>query len=187
MLKLKVVSFILICIIFVSCDSKTPQSEDLVKPDINLTTDQSLDSAQRIGWKKFYVRQYEKDGERYTGKQTYYYEGNNGNKVPYLIRSFENGLLQKEVAFRKNGKEIGRTEYEYSGTEVVKVTSFFANGSKKSETLRPSFAGDSLGMIKEWHENGQLKFLVKVDKNNNYSDQITLRDEEGNIVKQSEY
>jgi len=42
-------------------------------------------------------------------------------------------------------------------------------------------------MIKEWHENGQLKFLVKVDKNNNYSDQITLRDEEGNIVKQSEY
>jgi len=104
MLKLKVVSFILICIIFVSCDSKTPQSEDLVKPDINLTTDQSLDSAQRIGWKKFYVRQYEKDGERYTGKQTYYYEGNNGNKVPYLIRSFENGLLQKEVAFRKKRK-----------------------------------------------------------------------------------
>lgn len=180
-------AFIVFCLFLISCDSKTPKSEDLVKPDIKLTTNRSLNSVQIIGWKKFHVQQYEKNGERYTGKQTYYYEGNNEYKIPYLIRNFENGILQKEVAFRKDGKEIGRTEYEYSGKKIVKVTSFFANGRKKSEAIRPSLAEDRLGMIKEWHANGQLKFQVKIDKNNKYKGQLTLRNEEGNILKQVEY
>ena len=187
MAKLRDLVFILFCLLFISCDSKTPHSEGLVKPDIKLTTDRSPDSAQRIGWKNFYIGQYEKNGEKYTGKQTYYYQRNNDNKTPYLIRSFENGFLQKEIAFRKDGKEIGHTEYEYSGKKVVRVTSFFANGRKKSEALRPLFAEDSLGTIKEWHENGQLKFQVKIDKNNEYTGQMKFINEEGNIVKKSEY
>lgn len=180
-------AFILSCLIIMSCDMNTSQSEDIIKPDINLTTDRYTDSVQRIGWKTFEVRQYEKNGESYTGKQTYYYQGNNDNNIPYWIRSFKNGLIQEEVTFRKDGKEIGRTEYEYSGKKVAKVTSFFAKGHKKSEVLHHSITEDSLSMIKEWHENGQLKFQVKFDKNNNYTGQITHRDEEGKIVEQTEY
>ena len=187
MVKIIGLPLILFCLIFVSCDSKPSQSGDMVKPDIKLTTDLSLDSAQKIGWKKFYFRQYEKNGKNYTGKQTYYYQENDENKTPYLIRSFKNGLLQKEVAFREDGKQIGHTEYEHVGKKVVRVTSFFTNGRKKSEAIHHSITEDSLGIIHEWHENGKLKFQVKIDKNNNYTGRMTLRNEEGNIVNQEEY
>ncbi len=189
MAKLRGFLFILsFFLLFLGCDSKSSQSrEDVVKADIKLTTDRTLGSAQKIGWKSFYVQQYKRNGENYTGEQIFHYQDDSGLKAPYLIRTFENGLLIKEAAFRKNGKEIGPTEYEYRDAKVVKVTSYFANGHKESEVIHPSLANDNLGIIKEWHENGQLKFQVRIDDNNEYSGQMTLKDEEGNIVKQAGY
>jgi antitoxin component YwqK of YwqJK toxin-antitoxin module len=189
MAKLKHLLFVFFSLLLIySCDSKESQpATDTVKPDIELTSDRALDSAQKIAWNTFYVQQYEKNGEPYTGTQTYYYEDEDAQGKPFLIRTFDNGLLQHEEAFHKNGEKVGQTEYEYQDAQIVKVTSYFPDGNKRSETIRPSSANNSLGMVKEWFENGQLKFEVNIDQDNKYAGRMTLYDEEGNIVKQQEY
>ena len=160
---------------------------DRVEPDIRLEFDISANNSQKLGWRTYNADLYTHRGEPYTGKQTFYYQRNGVNYRPFLTRTFVDGMTTKWVMYDDDGNPSYVTKYDVRDGQVVKIVEYNPDGQKRYEAVHPSVTDDGIGYAKEWHENGELKATARIDADNNYVGLMTLRDKQGEILKQKKF
>lgn len=124
------------------------------------------------------------DGEPFTGEQIFRYVKNDSL---FVVNKFNEGLRQQTIAYNEDGSIKGTYKYKYKNGHFVGGTEYYSDGSKKLDWLQGGASEDGLGFTKEWHPNGQLKFEMQWDENNQYHGLMTKWDEQGNIIAQEKY
>ena len=133
------------------------------------------------------AKAYTKDQELFTGEQKLYRQNEGEKGALRNVRTYEKGLLLHAESYNEEGNISERIENEYENGELAVTTYFYPNGGKKSELVYASSNGERTGSVKEWHDNGQLKFKMSLDSLNRYHGEMVLYDRDGNIVKQEQY
>ena len=163
------------CVVFVTVPGCTSEEE----PTGFLYSNVELEMAPESGALVRYL-----EGEPFTGEQIYRFSKNDSI---YIINSFQDGFLTGSVAFKKDGSVRAKYEYKFNNGNHVGLTEYYSDGSKKSDWLQGGASEDGLGFTKEWHPNGQLKFEMQWDENNQYHGLMTKWDDKGNIIAREKY
>lgn len=133
------------------------------------------------------AKAYTPDQELFTGEQKLYHQNKGEKGALRNVRTFEKGLLLHAESYDDEGNISERIENEYENSELAVSTYFYPNGGKKSELVYASSNGERTGSVKEWHDNGQLKFEMPLDSLNRYDGEMVLYDKQGDVVKKEIY
>ena len=140
-----------------------------------------MSSELNIQRRGFGIR-YDSLGTPYTGKVETRYRNDNT-----LLRmwNYENGLILDFILFNASGDTVHFYEYGYI-SDSFQVIREIKNGVLIKEWMDSTPDG-KLGVHREWHQNGQLKFEGQFRGNKEYQGLMTLYEEEGNLLKQERY
>jgi len=141
------------------------------------------DRADELGIeKRGFGIMFDKTGTPFTGIQQMRYIENDSlfSETVYV-----DGALKSTTAYHKDGSLIGKTEYEYVGDQSANIMEYNEHGLLVGEWI--SSTDDSLGSIKHWHPNGQLKFEMTHKKGMLYHGLMTSYNAEGEIIEQERY
>jgi len=126
---------------------------------------------------------YDSDGNPFTGTQEFRFVKNDSlfSEMVYV-----DGILKSTTAYHEDGSLMGKFEYGYVGDQFKTNKQYNKDGLLIEEWLNPT-STDSLGSIKHWHSNGQLKYEAYFKGNMKFEGFMTLYDENGKIIQQERY
>jgi antitoxin component YwqK of YwqJK toxin-antitoxin module len=99
---------------------------------------------------------------------------------------YEEGVLKSTTAYHKDGSLKSKYEYDFIGGQFRTIKQFNEDSMLVEEWISPT-DNKPLGTIKQWHENGQLKYEAYFTGNIKFQGLMTLYDEQGNILEQERY
>lgn len=179
---------ILTMLILFGCNTSQQQTTTVSYTDsegnsIQLISDKDLTVKTENGITKAYAP----DKVLFTGTQKLFYEENGDKGKLRAEKTYQEGLLMQSITYDRQGKVSKRLKNHYKEDELAKSIYFYPGGNKKSELVYGSSDGERTGSVKEWHQNGQFKFKMSLDSQNQYHGEMVLYDEEGNVVREEIY
>ena len=161
---------------------KITGNSDELYSNVDLYIDR--DRADELGIEKRGVGiRFDKSGTPFTGTQEFRYVKNDSL---FSETIYVDGLLKSTTAYHKDGSLMGKHEFGYIGEEFKTTKRYNEDGLLVEEWLTPT-TEDSLGSIKQWHTNGQLKFEMTFKKGMNYHGLMTMYNEQGEVIEQERY
>ena len=126
---------------------------------------------------------YDSEGNLFTGTQEFRYVKNER----LIIESvFVDGVLKSNTVYHKDGSLKAKYEFGYIDENFKTTKQYNEDGLLIEEWLSPAKT-DSLGSIKQWHSNGQLKFEMTFKEGMKYHGLMTSYDKQGNIITRERY
>ena len=122
-------------------------------------------------------------GNPFTGTHQVRYRKN--NRIAFEAK-YENGVLKSNTRYSAEGDTLARYSFSVVGGKFRTVREYNQNGMLVEKWTNPQ-SDDSLGTIKQWHHNGQLKYEAYYKGNLQYEGLMTLYNKQGNILEQEQY
>jgi len=126
---------------------------------------------------------FKENGDPFTGTQELRFVEND-NLFSKMV--YEEGVLKSTTAYHKDGSLKSKYEYDFIDDQFKTIKQFNEDSILVEEWISPT-ENNPLGTIKQWHENGQIKFKAYFSGNIQYQGLMTLYDEQGNILEQERY
>lgn len=115
-------------------------------------------------------------GEPFEGKRTWHYDTGDLEAEVYYVE----GYPQTIVSYYPNQQKVSEILVGDKGKgDVKKQTAWYENGQKKFQS------GEQV--VKEWHENGELKAEVNYSENGELHGITKTWNEEGTLEEKQEY
>jgi len=126
---------------------------------------------------------FDETGNPFTGTQQVRHVSNDSL---YSETVYMDGVLKSNTVYNEDGTLMGKYEFDYIGEKFLTTKRFNKDGLLIEEWISPT-ADDTLGSIKQWHSNGQLKFEMTFKENLIYHGLMTRYNENGDVIKQEKY
>ncbi|NGP77617.1 hypothetical protein G3570_13290 [Balneolaceae bacterium YR4-1] len=161
---------------------KVSGSTDKLYTNVNLYVNPQRSDELNIEQRGMGIR-YDSAGNPFTGTQQF----RDVNNDQLLSESeYVDGILKSTTAYHDDGSLKLKYEYGYVGQKFKTTKHYNEDGLMIEEWVNPT-STDSLGYIKQWHPNGQLKYEAYYIENLQYQGLMTLYDKQGNIIEQERY